>query len=81
MKKNLSKGSNSKPKEGRAIFFLYVTYRLHLIHIAIKFHQDIPFGDLVMACTKLSKGSNSKTKKGRAIFFVHGIVLTSYTLL
>ena len=30
--------------------FLYVTDCLNLIHIAIKFHQDIPYGYLVMAC-------------------------------
>ena len=29
--------------------FLYVTHCLDLIHIAIKFHQDIPYGYLVMA--------------------------------
>ena len=37
----------------RAIFFLYVTHGLNLIHIAIKFHQDIPYGYLVKACTRI----------------------------
>ena len=33
------------------LFVLYVTHWLSLIHIAIKFHQDIPYGYLLMVCT------------------------------
>ena len=32
--------------------FLYATHHLNLIHIAIKFNQDIPYGYLVMAHTR-----------------------------
>ena len=45
--------------------FLYKTHRLNLIHIAIKFHQDVPYGYLVMAHIRivweknLMKESNS----------------------
>ena len=42
--KNLSKGSNSETKKGRAIL-LYAKCSLDLIHIAKKF-QDIPYGYL-----------------------------------
>ena len=38
-----SKGSNSEIEKGRAIF-LYATHHINLIHISIKFHQDIPYG-------------------------------------
>ena len=33
--------------------FLYVTHHLNLIHIAIKFNQDIPYGYLGMPCTRI----------------------------
>ena len=33
--------------------FLYVTHYLNLIHIDIKFNQDIPYGYLGMACTRI----------------------------
>ena len=54
--------------------FLYSTHRLNLIHIAIKLHQDIPYGYLVMACARivwkeiLSERRNSESKKGRESF-------------
>ena len=47
----------SENENGRAIF-LYATQNLNLIHIAIKFHQDIPYGYLVMACRDSVKTSN-----------------------
>ena len=33
--------------------FLYATHCLDLIHIAIKFHQNIPYGYLVMASIRI----------------------------
>lgn len=45
--------------------FLYQAHRLNIIHIVIKFHQDIPYGSLLMACTRnrnQSKECNSKSK-------------------
>ena len=44
MWKKLIKGSNSETEKERAIFVLYVTHCLDLIHIAIKFHQDTGYG-------------------------------------
>ena len=35
--------------------FLYVTNCLNLIHITIKFHQDIPYGYLLMVPKRLVK--------------------------
>ena len=50
--KNLIKGSNSEMEKGRATF-LYMTYHLNLIHVAIMFDQDIPYGYLVIARTRI----------------------------
>ena len=53
--------------------FLYMSRRLDLIHIAMKFHQTIPYGYLVMTHTrKVCKITNQRaeTKKGRATIFV-----------
>ena len=33
--------------------FLHAIRRLDLIHSAIKFHQDIPYGYLVVACIRI----------------------------
>ena len=50
--------------------FLHVTHCLDLIHLAMKFRQNIPYGYVVMVRTrivcvkKLKKGRNSESKKG-----------------
>ena len=32
--------------------FSYVTHCIFLIHIDFRFHEDIPYGYLIMACTR-----------------------------
>ena len=50
---NQKEGTQKLRKGEQSFFFLYPTHHLDLIHIAIEFHQDIPYGDLVVACTKI----------------------------
>ena len=52
MKKILSKGRNSETEKDSNLF-LYAPHCLDLVHIAIKFHQDIPYCYLVMACIRI----------------------------
>ena len=84
VKKISSKRSYSETKKGGQSF-LYVIYRLNLIHIALKFHRDIPYGYLWYAQgqSKISsKGSNLEIEKGKTIFFcTRHTMLTSYSLL
>ena len=43
--------------------FLHATRCPDLIHIVIKFHQDIPYGYLVMACIRIVWRKKKKKKK------------------
>ena len=51
---------------------MYATHGLNLKHIALKFHQDIPYSYLLMVPYVQSNNStkeiNSEAEKGRAIF-------------
>ena len=69
-----SKGRTQKLRKGEQTF-MYLTHRLNLIHIAVKFHLDIPYGYLVMAHTMIvwKKKSNQrevtqKVRKGEQPF-------------
>ena len=42
--------------QGRGSNYLYVTHCIKLIHTALNFHLDIPYGYLVMACTRTDLG-------------------------
>ena len=41
-----------KVRKGEQLL-LHATYRLDLIYIAIKFHEDISYGYRVMVCTRI----------------------------
>ena len=43
--------------------FLYETHRLYLIHIAIKFHLDMPYGYLSYGMHKDSMGKKQSNQK------------------
>ena len=65
-----SKGSNSETKKRRA-----ATCCLDLIHTAMKFHQNIPYSYLIMACTRIvyekktyQKAVTPKLRKGEQPF-------------
>ena len=49
MEKKYQREVNSETEKKRAICFI----RLDLINIAIKYHQDIRYGYLVMACMRM----------------------------
>ena len=51
-KKTNQKAVTQKLRKGEQPF-LYATCRLDLIHIAMKFHQNIPYGYLVMVHTRI----------------------------
>ena len=51
-KKNYQREVTQKLRKGE-LSFLYVTHHLNLIHIVIKFYQEIPYGYLLMVHTRL----------------------------
>ena len=67
-KKNSSKGSNSETKKKVDQSFLYVTHRRNLIHIAIKFHQDIPYSTQKVCQKFHHREATQKLRKGEQSF-------------
>ena len=53
----LSKRHTQKLRQGEQRF-LYATHPLYLIHIPIKFHEDIPSFYRVMGCTRMKITQN-----------------------
>ena len=51
-KKNSKRGITPKLKKGEQSF-VYVTHCLDLIHIPIKFHEEIPISYRVIGCTRM----------------------------
>ena len=68
-----SKGQSSETKKQKATIIERATRHLDLLHIPIKFHEEIYNGSGVMVRTRFflqfSKGHNSKTKNGETIIF------------
>ena len=52
-KKTSQRDVTQKLRKEKTFFFLYATRSLDLIHIAVKFHQDIPYAYLVMECISI----------------------------
>ena len=59
-KKTNQKEVTQKLRKRKKSFFFYATYRLSLIHITIKFTQDILYGSLVMVRTSYGAHMDSR---------------------
>ena len=62
MGKNNQRGINWKQRKGEKPS-LYVTHRLYLIYIPIKFHEDIPNGNRVIGITRMNITQNKKNQR------------------